>query len=89
MAGFSVSLIDRHVGSRLQARRVELGIGVEELADSLGVEPSEVERFEAGTARLDAQRLLQACRTLKTDVSYFFAGFGAPAPRKAPHLRLA
>ena len=87
MTGCSVNLIDRHVGSRV--RRVEVGMSVVALAEALDATVREVEMFEEGTAHLDAERLLQVCRALDADVSFFYAGFGASAARKAPHLRLA
>lgn len=89
MTGFSVNLIDRHVGSRVRARRIARGMTIANLALALGVEAPEAEMLEEGALRLDAARLLQACRALDCDVSYFFAGFGADQGRRVPHLRLA
>ena len=66
--------IDRLVGQRLRARRVELRLSQTDLADGLGVTFQQVQKYESGTNRLGSSRLLQAAGVLMVPPSYFFVG---------------
>lgn len=81
--------IDRHVGSRVKARRQVLGISQEKLGGALGVTFQQIQKYEKGTNRISASRLQQIGATLGVPVGYFFeglqdapsraAGFGEPS----------
>ena len=64
--------IDIHVGMRLRLARAELSQTA--LADKVGVTFQQIQKYEKGTNRISASRLLQLARVLGVDVSYFFEG---------------
>ena len=64
--------VDMHVGRRVKARRMLLGMTQEELADQLGVTFQQVQKYEKGVNRVSASRLLQLSNVLRVPVQYFF-----------------
>lgn len=64
--------IDVAVGARMKARRLQLGLGLETLADLLGVSRAQLEKLEAGTDRIGAALLARAAKALNVNVTYFF-----------------
>jgi transcriptional regulator with XRE-family HTH domain len=71
--------IDIHVGQRLKARRVMLGLSQEKLAESLGLTFQQIQKYERGANRISASRLYHLSRVLDAPVSFFFddlAGHG-------------
>lgn len=64
--------IDAHVGARVKARRAELGMTQERLADHLGVTYQQVQKYEKGTSRITASRLQTIANLLKVPVKFFF-----------------
>jgi transcriptional regulator with XRE-family HTH domain len=65
---------DKHVGSRVRMRRLELGISQATLAQGLGLTFQQVQKYETGTNRISASRLQQAAHILKVPVTFFFDG---------------
>jgi transcriptional regulator with XRE-family HTH domain len=75
----SPSSIDKHVGTRVRARRQIVGLSQERLGDALGVTFQQVQKYEKGTNRISASRLQQIAGLLGVPVAYFFEGApGAP-----------
>lgn len=66
--------VDIHVGARVKARRLILGLSQEELAKAIGLTFQQVQKYERGTNRISVSRLVDICRTLKAPVDYFFEG---------------
>ncbi len=66
------SAIDKKLGERVRARRLEIGMSQEQLADTLGITFQQVQKYEAGTTRLSAGRLYEVARLLNCDVRAFF-----------------
>jgi transcriptional regulator with XRE-family HTH domain len=66
--------IDRHIGSRVRARRIMLGISQEKLADALGLTFQQVQKYEKGINRVGASRLLQIAGILDVGIDFFFEG---------------
>jgi transcriptional regulator with XRE-family HTH domain len=73
-----LNLIDSHVGSRVRMRRMMLGMSQEKLGDSLGITFQQVQKYEKGTNRISASRLLHMSHILQVSVPFFFEG--------APHV---
>ena len=65
--------IDRHVGGRLRARRLELGLSQVSLANGLGVTFQQIQKYERGTNRVVASRLFDLAQILRVSVDDFFA----------------
>jgi transcriptional regulator with XRE-family HTH domain len=72
--------IDQHVGERIRARRTELGLTQEQLAEALDVSYQQVQKYETGANRISAGRIFELARKLRVDVSYFFEGLPLDAP---------
>jgi transcriptional regulator with XRE-family HTH domain len=65
---------DKHVGARVRARRLTLGMSQTKLADAIGLTFQQVQKYEKGTNRMGASRLTQIAHVLQVPVSYFFEG---------------
>jgi transcriptional regulator with XRE-family HTH domain len=72
--------IDQHVGERIRARRTELGLTQEQLAEALTVSYQQVQKYETGANRISAGRIFELARKLRVDISYFFQGLPLDAP---------
>jgi len=66
------SPIDIHVGNRLRARRMLLGISQEKLGEAVELTFQQVQKYERGANRIGASRLYEFSRILDVPVSYFF-----------------
>jgi transcriptional regulator with XRE-family HTH domain len=64
--------IDRHVGSRLRLRRIDLRLSRRDLATALRVPLERIKQFEAGEERIGASLLWQVSEKLGVSVHYFF-----------------
>jgi transcriptional regulator with XRE-family HTH domain len=60
------------VGSRVRLRRMELGFSQTKLADALGITFQQVQKYERGTNRIGASRLLAIAKVLAVEIGYFF-----------------
>lgn len=69
--------VDRHVGKRLRVRRSLLGISQEKLADAVGVTFQQIQKYERGTNRVSASRLLRFSQILQVPVDYFYENLAA------------
>jgi transcriptional regulator with XRE-family HTH domain len=65
---------DKHVGARVRARRLALGMSQTKLADAIGLTFQQVQKYEKGTNRMGASRLTQIANILQVPESYFFEG---------------
>ena len=63
---------DLEVARRVRARRLELRMSQETLADHLGLTFQQVQKYEKGTNRIGAGRLQRIAEILNADVSGFF-----------------
>jgi transcriptional regulator with XRE-family HTH domain len=65
---------DRQIAMRVRARRHQLGLSQEKLADGLGVTFQQVQKYENGTNRIGAGRLQRIAQLLGVEPGYFFRG---------------
>jgi transcriptional regulator with XRE-family HTH domain len=65
---------DKHVGSRVRMRRLVLGMSQSKLADAIGLTFQQVQKYEKGTNRMGASRLMQIAQVLQVPVPFFFEG---------------
>lgn len=65
---------DVYVGRRIREARVAKGMSQTDLGDQLGVSFQQVQKYEKGTNRIGASRLLQTAKALNVTVDYFFDG---------------
>ncbi len=69
--------VDRHIGARVRARRLEIGMSQEKFADLLGVTFQQIQKYEKGVNRIAASRLYYMTEALDVSISYFFEGLPA------------
>ncbi|WP_187969232.1 helix-turn-helix domain-containing protein [Aquibium microcysteis] len=65
-------LIDESVGSRIRARRLNMRLSQEKLADRIGVTFQQVQKYENGANRVSASRLQAIANALDVRPSFFF-----------------
>ena len=68
----SINAIDQHVGQRVRAQRLLRGISQQTLAGALDLTFQQVQKYEKGTNRVSASRLLQIASVLHVTPAYFF-----------------
>ena len=66
--------IDGHIGGRIRARRLALGIKQKTLAIDIGVTMQQLQKYEIGTNRVSAAKLFEIAALLSVSVSAFFDG---------------
>ncbi len=66
--------IDLHLGKRLRRRRRLLGLTQQQLAEVVGVQFQQIQKYECGANRLSAARLWAIAGALEVPISYFFDG---------------
>jgi transcriptional regulator with XRE-family HTH domain len=73
---------DRHVGSRVCMRRKMLSMSQTDLADAVGVTFQQIQKYEKGTNRISASRLLQISHVLQVPISFFFEDPRGPSKER-------
>lgn len=73
--------IDRYVGARVRTRRMMLSMSQEKLGDALGLTFQQVQKYEKGTNRMGASRLVHIAEILQCSVAWLFEGAPIPAGR--------
>lgn len=70
----SVNSIDKYVGARVKARRKSLAMTQAALGEQLGLTFQQVQKYERGSNRISASKLLVIAQTLDAPISFFFDG---------------
>lgn len=70
----AANAIDRKLGQRVRARRLEIGMSQERLAEMLGVTFQQVQKYEKGVNRIAASRLWDIASALDMSIARFFEG---------------
>jgi len=70
--------IDAYVGARIRARRQELGVSQEKLADEVGVTFQQIQKYEKGVNRVAAATLYRIVKILDAPMTSFFPGAATP-----------
>ena len=68
--------VDVHVGGRVRARRMLIGMTQEELGKHVGLTFQQIQKYEKGMSRIAASRLWRFSLILGQPISYFFEGIG-------------
>ena len=63
---------------KIKARRREIGMSQEELADMLGVTYQQVQRYENGRNKLNVENIQTIAGALSVPLSYFFESYKTP-----------
>jgi transcriptional regulator with XRE-family HTH domain len=65
---------DAIVGAKVRFRRKQLGLSQEKLGELTGVTFQQIQKYEKGSNRIGASRLLQFAKELSVPPGYFFEG---------------
>ena len=68
----TTSAIDIYIGARMRGRRVQLKISQTALGKTLGVSFQQVQKYESGSNRVSAARLLEICEALQVPLASMF-----------------
>jgi len=68
----TTNFVDGYVGDRVQSRRIALNMTRESAADALGTTVQQLQKWEAGTSRIGADRLLELTQILDVSPAFFF-----------------
>ena len=80
---------DRHIGARVRARRIMLGLTQQELAELVGTTYQQAHKYEKVINRISGGRLHALAQALGVGPGYFFEGLGEGEPaRPQPQQRL-
>ena len=74
---------DHHVGSRVCMRRKMLKMSQTDLADAVGVTFQQIQKYEKGTNRISASRLLQIATVLQVSIPFFFEDPRGPSKERS------
>lgn len=70
--------IDSYIGTRVRMRRLMLNMSQEKPSARLGVTFQQIQKYEKGTNRISAGRLLELAIALRVPVSFFYDGLDNP-----------
>ena len=79
--------IDIYVGQRLKQKRTLLGLSQTQMADKLGITFQQVQKYEKGTNRMSASRLVDLASVLDVPITYFFDDMPDTVSKQSPRLR--
>lgn len=71
---YTPTIIDEHIGQRLQLRRSMMGMSQKDLAAVCGVTFQQIQKYESAGNRISASRLFELSRAMETPISFFFSG---------------
>ncbi len=77
---FQPTIVDEHIGQRVQLRRVMMGLSQKDLAKICGVTFQQIQKYESAGNRISASRLFELSNALNTPISFFFAGLPGYTP---------
>lgn len=72
--------VDVHVGKRIRHQRWMTGITQQQLAEAVGVNFQQIQKYEAGTIRVSASRLWDIAGALNVPLLVFFEGLNVETP---------
>ncbi len=80
---------DRQIGQKIRARRLAIGMSQEKLGEALGLTFQQVQKYEKGTNRVGAGRLLDVANILEVPVAYFYEGLSSSKLKANSHEKAA
>jgi transcriptional regulator with XRE-family HTH domain len=83
----SPTSVDKHVGARLRAARLEAGKSQTDVAEALGITFQQVQKYEKSTNRISAGKLHELSRLFDVPVQFFFDGMDGAVSRRGNSKR--
>jgi transcriptional regulator with XRE-family HTH domain len=71
--------VDVHIGQRLRQRRWMMGMSQRQLGEIVGVRFDQIQKYEAGTARISVRCMWDIAAAMEVPVSHFFEGLEGQA----------
>jgi len=86
----NIDLIDKHIGKKIYELRLAKGMSRQELGDKIFVTHQQCQKYEKGTNRISAGRLVLIARVMNKPIEYFYEDVeGTEAPElKTSHQRM-
>ena len=81
--------LDRRVGERLRSRRLKMGLSQSEFGAAAGVTFQQVQKYERGTNRISASRMIQFAERLGVAPAYFVEGFSGGSKANGDTIKTA
>lgn len=75
---------DKHIGGRIRMRRKMLGLTQTVVAQRIGVQFQQLQKYETGMNRVSGSRLCDLAKALGVSPGYFFEGIGEEFRDKQP-----
>lgn len=70
-----ISQVDKFIGNKIYSLRLGKGLSRQQLAEVIGVTHQQLQKYEKGTNRISAGRLVLIARALEKTPEYFYEGF--------------
>ena len=70
-----IAQIDKFIGDKIYNLRLGKGLSRQQLAEAIGVTHQQLQKYEKGTNRISAGRLVLISRTLERTPEFFYEGF--------------
>ena len=70
-----ISKIDKFIGDKVFQLRLSLGLSRQELSTMINVTHQQLQKYEKGSNRISAGRLLLIANALGKNIQYFYEGF--------------
>lgn len=85
-----IEKLDKFIGNKIYMLRLAKGLSRQQLADKLAVTHQQLQKYEKGTNRISAGRLLMIANALDKQVDFFYAGFEEAREEElvSPHQRM-
>ena len=82
--------IDKFIGGKVYSLRLAKGLSRQQLASIIDVTHQQLQKYEKGTNRISAGRLVLIAKALSKDVSYFYDGLDSndQEPVMTQHQRM-
>lgn len=86
----SIDIIDKHIGKKMYELRLASGLSRQELGTKVGVTHQQCQKYEKGTNRISAGRLMLIAKVLGKPVEYFYSDIkqNKPVEIKTTHQRM-
>jgi len=80
----NIDVIDAHIGKKMYELRLARGLSRQELGDKIGVTHQQCQKYEKGSNRISAGRLVLIAKVLGKPVDYFYSDLTDEAPQHEP-----
>ena len=68
----SIDIIDKYIGKKIYELRLARGMSRQELGSKIGVTHQQCQKYEKGTNRIAAGRLMLIAKVLNRSIEYFY-----------------